>query len=174
MNIGIVFLSIQADCMCQRTIQAVIQMEIMIVFILIGYRCILIAGQAQIQSRTCVVSPLGQRLRIQHLAVVTTAIDLPYLGSVEQVDLGILRPGVFSETCTEDGCIGIFTRVLSILVSIYGSTDIYLSVKGTVGRVVSAKDSFHTSIGTAIVHLSLIDIARRHGIDTIGTTEDTV
>ena len=49
-----------------------------------------------------------------------------------------------------------------------------MSVEGTVGRVVTAKDGTHTSILTVVVHLCLINVTRIERVFTISTAIDVI
>ena len=64
-------------------------MELIIVLVSICRAC-LVSRDADVEACPFVVTPLGERLCVQHLTVVTATIDLIYLCATQQVDLGVL------------------------------------------------------------------------------------
>ena len=127
-----------------------------------------ITWQSKIKIRF-VCLPLAQRLYVQHFSVLTTAIDLKYFSTIQQVNLRILRPRIFAKTGTKD-CSHITCR----LVLPNRNVNIDLSVERTVGIVVATKDGAHTGILTMVIHLCLIDVTRIQRIITISTAKDVI
>ena len=64
-------------------------MELFSILIRIS-RARLVSGDAEVEGFSCIMSPLSQRLRVQHLTVVTTAIYFIDAGAIVEVDLSVL------------------------------------------------------------------------------------
>ena len=172
-HVGVVSVAVQSGRLNQGAVQAVVQMKFFGVFIRISNVFIFIARQTEVKCFTFILPPLNQRLQVQHHTVVTAAIDLIDAGTRKQVDLGVLRPGVFTITATED-CGLIAGAVRTHGTGIDRHVDVDLSVEGAVGRVVAAEDFLYASIRAVVVHMCLIDIARDKGVITVGTAEDAL
>ena len=122
-------------------------------------------------------------LSIHHTAGLTTAVDLPDLGTVIQIDLSVLVPGVGTTACTIDRRI---RPAILIMLLLDRRTDIDFTIERTAFLVVTTIDGtlqqfvahgviYQVCIITMsqIVHVGLIDITRLKGLTTISTAEDT-
>ena len=173
MDVGVVLLAVQGGSMYQGAFQAVVQIEVFVVFVCIFDILILIARQTKVKGCTFVIPPFVHRLRVHHPTVVAAAIDLIDLGTVQQVDFSILRPSVLTGASTEDGSL-VAGAVTSYISRIDRHVDVDLSIQRSVGMVVAAEDFLHRCKLAVVVHLSLIDVAGDFGVVAVGTAEDTV
>ena len=169
MDVGIVFPAVEACRTNEGALQTGIQVECLAVLIRIRFRGVFIARQAKVEHCTFIVAPFNQRLRVEHLSIVATTIDLINPGTFQEVDLCVLRPRILTESGT------IYrSQIATFLVGPCRYIDIDLSVECAVGVVVTAKDCAHACILTIVVDLCLIDVTRIIGVITIGTAEDSV
>ena len=116
------------------------------------------------------LSIFHDRLLIEYAAVLTTAIDLPYSGTIFQVNLRIFRPGILTEASTENRC-----QFTVGLIRPYWGCDVHRTVDGATETVITTIDSRYRGILTMVVHNGLYDIAGVCVImHTIRTTEDLI
>ena len=134
------------------------------------------------------------RLCIEHMAQLTTTIDLPDLSATLQIHHGVFRPSVHASASTIDGAIGpqlIPLRVIAYLLIILDDlllddrhVDVHISGERTSFIVVATIDAtlieftacrvvYQNSISTMVFHIRIQHIAGRKRLHTIGTTEDT-
>ena len=149
-DVGIVFTT-HFRFLCQWVIQSVLRISVH-TQVEFRYRC----------------SPRFQRLLVDDLTVLSAAIYLIYLSTVKQVHLGILCPGVLTESGSIDRCQ--ITRG-PVLPDRFGYVD--LSIERTVGIVVTTIDiAVHRRFLTVIVDMRFVNVARNILIQTKTATKE--
>ena len=109
-------------------------------------------------------------LGIEHMAHLTTAINLIDLGTIFQVHLGVFRPRVDTFSCAIDcGEIAFF------LIRPYWRRNVYLGIERAALVIVSTIDrTRHTGffIRVSIIHVGLVYITRWENLRAICTTKN--
>ena len=121
--------------------------------------------------------------RCRYLIIYTTclaaAIDFIYLGSVEQIDFGVLCPSVLAIACAEDVGMG---QSVSRVYILYRGVNIDVSVERTAITVVATIDGLDASFFALEVHVRLVhitgeEVAQRIAVAssyTVGTAIEVV
>ena len=106
---------------------------------------------------------------IEHLSVLSAAVDLVDRGTAVQVHLSIFCPAVLAVAGAVDG-----GKAAGVPLRLYWGVDIDMGVDGASLTAVATEDGAHLGRGAAPVDVRLVDVARLEGAVAVGSAVDVV